>query len=216
MIAEPAALAVTTPEEETVATDVLLEDQFTALLVALEGETVAVRVAVLPSSRPKEVLSNDTPVTEIVAGLTVTAQVAFFAPSSVVQVMVAEPAALAVTTPEVETVATEVLLEDQVTALLVALEGETVAVRVAVLPSSRLNEVLSKETPVTETVAFLIVTEQEAVLFPSCVVHEIEADPAALAVTVPSEATVATDVLLEVHVTPVLVALLGETVGVRR
>lgn len=55
MVAEPAALAVTTPEEETVATDVLLDDQVTALLVALEGETVAVRVVVLPYSRLKEV-----------------------------------------------------------------------------------------------------------------------------------------------------------------
>ena len=175
MVAVPADLAVTTPEVETVATDVLLEDQVTALFVALEGETVAVMVAVLPSSRLNEVLSNDTPVTETVAGLTVTTQVAFFAPSSVVHVMVAEPADLAVTTPEVETVATDVLLEDQVTALLVALEGETVAVRVAVLPSSRLNDALSKETPVTETVAFLTVTEQEAVLFPSCVVQVIVA-----------------------------------------
>ena len=130
--------------------------------------------------------------------------------------MVAEPADLAVTTPEVETVATDVLLEDHVTALLVASEGETVAVRVAVLPSSRLNEVLSNDTPVTETVAFLTVTEQEAVLFPSCVVQVTVAEPAALAVTVPSDPTVATDVLLEVHVTPLLVALLGETVGVRR
>ena len=216
MVAEPADLAVTTPEEETVATDVLLEDQYTALLVALEGETVAVRVEVLPSSRLNEVLSNDTPVTATVAVLTVTVHVAFFAPSSVVQVMVAEPADLAVTTPEVETVATDVLLDDQVTALLVALEGETVAVRVEVLPSSRLNEVLSNETPVTVIVAFLTVTEQEAVLFPSCVVQVIVADPAALAVTVPSEATEATDVLLDDQDTAVFVALLGETVGVRR
>ena len=130
--------------------------------------------------------------------------------------IVAVPADFAVTVPSSATMATEALLDDQVTALLVALEGETVAARVAVLPSSRLNEVLSKETPVTETVAFLTVTEQEAVLFPSCVVHEIEADPTALAVTVPSEATEAMDVLLEVHETEVFVALLGETVGVRR
>ncbi len=215
MVAEPAALAVTTPEEETVATEVLLEDQVTALLVALEGETVAVIVAVLPSSRLNEVLSNDTPVTEIVAGLTVTAQVAFFAPSSVVQVMVAEPTDLAVTTPEVETVATEVLLEDQVTALLVALEGETVAVRVAVLPSSRLNEVLSNDTPVTATVAALTVTVQVAFFAPSSVAQVMVAEPAALAVTTPEVETVATDVLLEDQVTPLLVALEGKTVAVR-
>ena len=60
------------------------------------------------------------------------------------------------------------------------------------------------------------VTEQEAVLFPSCVVQVIVTEPATLAVTVPSDPTVATDVLLEVHETEAFVALLGETVGVRR
>ena len=58
------------------------------------------------------------------------------------------------------------------------------------------------------------VTVDLAVIFPSCVVQVIVADPAALAVTVPSEATVATDVLLEVHETAVFVALLGEIVAV--
>jgi hypothetical protein len=44
IVAEPAAFAVTTPDEETVATDVLLEDQDTDLSVAFEGITVAVNV----------------------------------------------------------------------------------------------------------------------------------------------------------------------------
>ena len=67
--------------------------------------------------------------------LTVTEQVAFLLPSSVVTVMVAVPAFFAVTTPEVETVATVVLLEDHVTFLFVALDGDTVAVIICVWPS---------------------------------------------------------------------------------
>ncbi len=73
--------------------------------------------------------------------MTVTAHVAFLAPSLVVTVIVAEPAAFAVTTPEEETVATEVLLDDHVTVLSVALDGLTVAVRVFVSPTSMLSEV---------------------------------------------------------------------------
>jgi hypothetical protein len=69
--------------------------------------------------------------------VTVTAQVAVLAPSTVVTVMVAEPAATAVTTPVELTVATLVLLLLQVTFLLVALAGDTVAVRVAVCPTVR-------------------------------------------------------------------------------
>ena len=44
MVADPTAFAVTTPEEETVATDVLFDDHVTVLFVAFEGETVAVKV----------------------------------------------------------------------------------------------------------------------------------------------------------------------------
>ena len=211
MVAEPVDLAVTTPEVETVATDVLLDDQLTALLVALEGETVAVRVAVFPSSKDKDVLSRETPVTEIVAFLTVTEQVAFFEPSAVVHVMVAEPAVLAVTVPSDATVATEVLLDDQETAVFVALLGEMVAVNLDVWPVSNDKVVGETETPVTATLALETVTEQVAFFEPSAVVHVMVAEPAALAVTVPSDATVATEVLFEVQETLWLVALDGET-----
>ena len=141
IVADPAAFAVTTPDVDTIAIDVLLDDQVTDLFVAFDGLTVAVRVAVLPSSNERDVRSRETPVTDTIAAVTVTAQVAFFEPSWVVQVMVAEPAALAVTTPLVLTVATEVLLDDQVTDLFVAFDGLTVAVRVAVLPSSNERDV---------------------------------------------------------------------------
>ena len=125
--AVPAALAVTTPLLETVATDVLLDDHETLVFVALEGETVAVRVPELPATRLIVDRFKETPVTEIVAAVTETVQVAFLKPSEVVQVIVAEPAALAVTVPSEVTEATEELLDDQLTLLFVALDGLTVA-----------------------------------------------------------------------------------------
>jgi hypothetical protein len=130
IVAEPAAFAVTSPDEDTVAIDVLLEDQLTDLSVALEGVTVAVSVCVSPTVMESDVLSRLIPVTETFWVWTVTEHVAFFPPSFVVTVIVAEPADLAVTTPDDDTVATEVLLDDHVTDLSVALEGVTVAVSV--------------------------------------------------------------------------------------
>jgi hypothetical protein len=135
IVALPGVLAVTTPEDETVATAVLLEDQVTDLSVALKGVTVAVSVSVFPSVKVKDVLFRLTPVTETAFSLTVTEQVAFLPPSLVVTVIVAVPAALAVTKPAEDTVATVVLLEDQVTDLSVALEGVTVADSVWVSPT---------------------------------------------------------------------------------
>lgn len=210
--AVPASFAVTTPLFDTVATDVLLDDHETPVLVALEGETVAVRLPVLPATRLIVERFKETPVTEIVAAVTETVQVAFFEPSCVVQVMVAEPAAFAVTTPEDETVATDVLLDDHVTALLEALEGETVAVSVPVVPAVKDMLVRFRETPVTETVPALTVTEQVAVFPPSDVVQVTVAEPEASAVTVPSEETDATEVLFEYQVTALFVASPGTIV----
>ena len=85
--------------------------------------------------------------------LTITAQVAVLPPSAVLTVMVAEPAATAVTLPLASTVATDVLLLLQFIALSVALSGATVAVRVSVPPSVSSTDVLFKETLVTATVA---------------------------------------------------------------
>ena len=214
MIADPAALAVTKPEEETVATVVLLEDHVTDLSVALDGVTVAVRACVSPSVMDKLVLLRLTPVTETVFSVTVTAHVAVLFPSFVLTVIVAEPAALAVTKPEEETVATEVLLEDQVTDLSVALDGVTVAVSVCVSPTVIESDVLLRLTPVTATFCAWTVTEHVAVLPPSFVVTEIVVEPAALAVTTPEDDTVATDVLLEDQVTDLSVAFEGVTVAV--
>ena len=72
-------------------------------------------------------------------------------PFSNVAVMVAVPALTAVTVPVLSTVATLLLLLLQVTFLLVALSGCTVAVRVSVPPTVRDRLVLSRVTPVTGT-----------------------------------------------------------------
>ena len=77
-----------------------------------------------------------------------TSQVAVLPPSAVVTVIVARPAFNAVTLPS-DTEATVLSLDDQVTFLLVALSGLTVAVKVSSSPSVRVAEVLSNATPVT-------------------------------------------------------------------
>jgi hypothetical protein len=181
IVTVPAALAVTTPEEETVATDVLLEDHVTDLSVAFEGVTVAVNVWVSPTVIDSDVLLRLTPVTETVLALTVTEHVAFFPPSFVVTVIVVVPAAFAVTTPEEETVATDVLLVDHVTDLSVALVGATDADSVCSSPSVMLKLVLSSVIPDTGMTLAFTVTAHEAVLPPSSVVTVISVVPSAKA-----------------------------------
>ena len=81
--------------------------------------------------------------------MTVNAQVALLLlPSAVVTVMVAVPGALAVTRPELLTVATVVLLDFHVTFLLLVLLGVTVAVSWSVCPVFSVAEVLFNDTPV--------------------------------------------------------------------
>ena len=128
-----------------------------------------------PTVRVAEVLFSVTPVTATVAALTVTVQVAFLFPSAVVTVMVAVPAATAVTLPFESTFATLVLLELQLTFLLVAFSGFTVAVKVSVLPTVSSVAVLFRATPGTATVEAVTVTVQVAVLLPSVVVAVIVA-----------------------------------------
>ena len=149
IVAVPAFFAVTTPEEDTVATAVLFDDQVTDLSEAFDGFTVAVSAWVSPSVRASDVLSSVTPVTGMTGALTVTVHVADLLPSVVVTVIVAVPAFFAVTTPADDTVATSGLSDDQRTFLNVASDGLTVAVRVSVSPSVKLSKVLSSVTPVT-------------------------------------------------------------------
>lgn len=74
-----------------------------------------------------------------IALFTVTLHVAFAPlPSFAVQVMVAVPAPTALSLPFLSTVATFVLLDFQLTDLLAALEGETVALKVPDFPTFQL------------------------------------------------------------------------------
>ena len=72
MVAWPAATAVTTPSQETVATDLSDDDQITSFLVALEGETVAVTVDSSSTSKAIDDLSRDMPVTDTSTSSSVT------------------------------------------------------------------------------------------------------------------------------------------------
>jgi len=215
MVAEPAEIAVTVPDVFTVATAVLDDVHVTALLVAFAGLTVAVKVSVPPTVRDVAFLFRLTPVTGTVGIVTVTLQIAVLAPSVVVTVMLAEPAETAVTLPLASTVETEVLEDVQVTALLVAFVGLTVAVKVSVPPTVREVAFLFRVTPVTATVGIVTVTLQMAVFNPSVVVTVIVAVPAETAVIRPDELTVATAVLEDVQVTALLVAFVGVTVAVK-
>ena len=133
-------------------------------------------------------------------------------PSAVLTVIVAVPAAIAVTKPVALTVAIAVLLDVQVTDLLLAFAGASVAVSCCVPPVLIDAVVGLIVTPVTATVAAVIA--HVAVLLPSAVVTVIVAVPAPTAVTIPDAPTVATAVLLDVQVTFWLVALAGAIVAV--
>ena len=158
IVAVPAATAVTSPEEFTVAIAALLVVQVMFLLVALDGATVAVSCCTPVLPIVADVLDKVTPVTAIGAVLTVMALDAVLPPSCVVTVMVQVPAATPVTTPVVLTVAIAELLVDQVTFLFVALDGVMVAVSCVVAPTFTDAEVGDTDTPVTATLPDPVVT----------------------------------------------------------
>ena len=220
IVAVPSAMAVTTPDAETVATAVLLLDHVTALFVAVLGATTAISVPVLPSSIESVVASSDTPVTDTVGGggggaaVTVTVAVAGKLPSAVVTVMVAVPAATAVTTPVGETVATAPLDVAHVTDWFVAVMGKTLAVSVPVVPATSDSEPGVSVTPVTGIVAAVTVTVAVAGKLPSLVVTVMIAVPAATADTTPVAETVATAGSDVDHVTALFEAVAGKTVSV--
>ena len=118
-------------------------------MLALSGFTVAIRVSLPPTVRESSVLFRVTLSTDTTAGATVTSQLAVLLPSCVVTVMVAVPAATAVTVP-LSTVTILLSLLLQVTFLLLALSGFTVAVRVSLSPTVRESSALFRVTPVTK------------------------------------------------------------------
>ena len=174
------------------------------------GVIFVVNCRVLRDTICAVVLFNVIPVTSC---LTVTLHVAvLLLPSFVFTVIVDVPTAFGVTNPEPFTVATFVLLLVQVTPLLLVVFGATVAVNCNVLPIFIVAAVLFNVTPVANC---LTVTLHVAVLFvPSAVFTVIVAVPTAFGVTNPEPFTVATFVLLLVHVTPLLLVVFGVTVAV--
>ena len=132
IVAVPSATAVTVPPD-TFATLSLLDVHVTVLSVALDGETVAVSVPVLPVVRVRLVGEIVTPVASIILSffVTVTFTVAVL-PLLVVAVIVAVPMETPLMIPP-DTVATLSLLDVHLTLLFVALEGVTVAFTVVVV-----------------------------------------------------------------------------------
>lgn len=134
--------------------------------------------------------------------VTVTEQKAVLAPSSVVTVIIAVPGATAVILASVAlvetTVATVVLLDAQLTFLLVASLGVTVARRKSLLPTSSCIVERLSETPITLTPGTTL-TVMLSVKPPLVVVTVITVVPTATGVTMALllAATVATLVLLE-------------------
>lgn len=126
---------------------------------------------------------------------TVTLQLALILVPETLTVIVAVPAFLPFIFPAVLTVATEVLLEDQVTDLFVVLDGEIVAVSVLVSPTRMLTADADNVTFFALT--FFTVSLQVFLILVSFIFAVIVAVPAFLAVILPLEFTVATFVLLD-------------------
>jgi hypothetical protein len=171
MVALPADIAVTVPVDDTNATAVLLLFHDTFLLVALEGETLALRVSLPPTVNDRLDLLRLTPVMEtaLPPPVTVTALVAVLLPSVVVTVMVAIPADIPITSPVEDTEATAELLLLHKRTLLLASDGETVAVKVSMPPTARDSALLLRDTSLTATAVFDIVTVALQLLFLSVV-----------------------------------------------
>ena len=136
MVAVPTDTAVTIPAFDTVAMPLLLLCHVTLRSVALAGVTTAVRFSVSPMFWVSVSGETVTSVGSTSAVATVMVAVAV-RPFDVVAVIVAVPAATAVTTPAFDTVATPLLLLCQVTLRSVAFAGVTLATRFSVAPMLR-------------------------------------------------------------------------------
>src|SRR5712691_5283823 len=199
MVADPTATPLTTPLLETVATAALSLAHVTVRPVSVLP-FASFSVAVSTTVRPTATLA--------VAGLTVTVATGtcttvIAAPPlcpSLVAVIVAEPATFPVTSPLELTVATAVLELAHVTTRPdngLPLASFGVAVSCTVVPS--FTEGPAGAT-VTEATGTTVTVTLAVPLWPS-LVAVIVAEPATFAVTSPLLETVATDVLLEDHVT---------------
>lgn len=126
---------------------------------------------------------------------------------SALAVIVVMPWPTAVTTPLADTVATRGSSTSQVTFLLVAFAGETVAIKVSVSPGLKYNLVLLSDTDETGMFVAVTVTVTDAVKPPSTVLTVMVAVPGAKASMPPTPSiTAATLGLLLDHVTFLFVA----------
>ena len=163
IFAAPPLIAVTLPDSSTFATASLSEVQVTFLFVASSGVIVAFIISSSPMPSNFSFGSTDTPVTTtILEALTVTAQVAVLSPSLVVTVILAVPAATAVTLPS-STVATLELSDIHLTLLSAASVGVTVAVRVNSSPILIALVVSLSVTPVTFFTASVGLQDDKAI-----------------------------------------------------
>ena len=132
-------------------------------------------------------------------------------PSLALHLITARPFFLPTTVPLVVTVAMFLFEETQVTALLFAVAGPTVALSV-IFPFLFMVAVflfnLIEETIITELIVHLAV-----ILLPSFDLHVITAEPFPTALTTPVDETVATLVFDDDHVTALLFAAAGPTVA---
>ena len=137
MVALPNPTAVIFPFASTAATLVSLEPQVTVLSVAFSGKTVAVKVLVSPTA--KVALIGAILILSTWIGSTITVHVAVNPPAVIFLFF--------------STAATLVSLEPQVTVLLVAFSGKTVAVKVSLSSTAKVIEVLFNETLVTRIIS---------------------------------------------------------------
>ncbi len=199
MLVVPGATAVTTPLPLTVATPVLLLLQTIVRpesTVLFASRSTAVAVVVLPTVSVEP--PNDTDTLFTGAGDTVSVTTSLL--PSLVPVMIALPAARAVTTPLAFTVATVVALLLQITVRPVStvpFDERNTALACTVSPTT-IDESVSvtstESTGIGETVTVAVP------LFPS-LVAVITDVPTATAVTTPAPDTVATDGEALLHVT---------------
>jgi hypothetical protein len=203
----PCPFAVIIPFEDTVAMLLSEEDHVTFVLFAFVGVAVAVIVLVSPTNR-ETVVSLRT--ISFTCCLTVISHVDFVPyPSAAVHVIVQVPCPLAVTIPFEDTVATLLSEEDQLTAVLLDVVGVTVAVRVFVFPTHSEVNVTLRTMAVTGCSTVIV----HFAVLPLLVVAVITVVPPPFAVTIPSDETVATSVLEEVHVIVLVVASSGVMVA---
>jgi hypothetical protein len=171
IVALPADTALTVPLF-TLATEVLLLLHDTFLFVALEGDTVALRVSLPPTVSERLDLLRLTLVTAVVPPpppVTLTAQVAVLLPSVVVTVIVALPTAIPITVPVDDTEATAALLLLHNTTLFTASAGVTAAVKVSEAPTARDRVFLFRDTSLTEIAVVEMVTVAVRLLLLSAV-----------------------------------------------